>query len=69
MAVSDIEADELELRLGQLKEAYTYPNEELYVAQRNGLENRFSTVPLREELKAKAREAEPYSCGEQNCDF
>ena len=57
MAISEIEADELELRLGQFMEEHIYPNEEVYVAQLNGLENRFSTVPLMEELKAKAREA------------
>ena len=38
-------------------DTHIYPNEEVYVAQLNGLEDRFSTVPLMEELKAKAREA------------
>ncbi len=32
-----------------------YPNEEIYQAQLNSLPDRFSTVPLMEELKAKAR--------------
>jgi acyl-CoA dehydrogenase len=36
---------------------HIYPNEELYAEQLDGLENRFSTVPLMEELKTKAREA------------
>ena len=57
MGISEIEADELELRLTQFMEEHIYPSEEVYVAQLNGLENRFSTVPLMEELKAKAREA------------
>ena len=37
-------------------DAYIYPNEELYAEQLGSLENRFSTVPLMEELKTKARE-------------
>jgi acyl-CoA dehydrogenase len=35
---------------------YIYPNEDIYHEQLNGLEDRFSTVPLMEELKQKARE-------------
>ena len=38
-------------------EAHIYPNEDLYAEQLAGLEDRFSTVPLMEELKAKAQEA------------
>jgi len=57
MAISEIEADELELRLTQFMEEHIYPNEEVYLTQLNGSENRFATVPLMEELKAKAREA------------
>ena len=37
-------------------DAHIYPNEELYAEQLGSLENRFSTVPLMEELKTKARE-------------
>ena len=37
-------------------DAHIYPNEELYAKQLGSLENRFSTVPLMEELKTKARE-------------
>lgn len=44
-------------RLKVFMEDHIYPNEELYAEQLAGLENRFSTVPLMEELKEKAREA------------
>ena len=37
-------------------DAHIYPNEELYAEQLGSLENRFSTVPLMEELETKARE-------------
>ena len=57
MAISAPEADELLDRLAAFMDTHIYPNEEVYVAQLNGLEDRFSTVPLMEELKAKAREA------------
>ena len=57
MAISRPEADELLNRLAAFMDTHIYPNEEVYVAQLNGLEDRFSTVPLMEELKAKAREA------------
>lgn len=57
MAISDIEADELVARLQRFMDGHVYPNEEAYVEQLNSLEDRFSTVPLMEELKAKAREA------------
>ena len=36
---------------------HIYPNETHYHEQLNAMENRFQTVPLMEELKAKAREA------------
>lgn len=36
---------------------HIYPNEEVYREQLDGLPDRFGTVPLMEELKAKAREA------------
>ena len=57
MAISRPEADELLNRLAAFMDTHIYPNEEVYVAQLNGLEDRFSTVPLMEELKAIAREA------------
>jgi acyl-CoA dehydrogenase len=34
---------------------HVYPNEDLYHSQLNGMVDRFSTVPLMEELKAKAK--------------
>ena len=43
-------------QLQSFMDDYIYPNEERYQEQLNSLENRFSTVPLMEELKAKARE-------------
>ena len=57
MTTSSAEAIELIDRLSDFMGTEIYPNEENYVAQLNGLEDRFSTVPLMEELKAKAREA------------
>ena len=38
-------------------QAHIYPNEPRYHAELNALANRFTTVPLMEELKAKARVA------------
>ena len=43
-------------QLQSFMDAHIYPNEELYAKQLGSLENRFSTVPLMEELKTKARE-------------
>ncbi|MEQ9450138.1 MAG: acyl-CoA dehydrogenase family protein [Pseudomonadales bacterium] len=57
MAISEAEADELVARLQQFMDTHIYPNEEVYADQLNGLADRFSTVPLMEELKARAREA------------
>ncbi len=57
MAFSDTEADELVSRLTAFMDAHIYPNEEAYTAELNGLADRFSTVPLMEALKVKAREA------------
>ena len=34
---------------------HIYPNEDLYQEQLNSLEDRFTTVPLMEELKARAK--------------
>ncbi len=38
-------------------DAHVYPNEQRYHEQLNAMEDRFATVPLMEELKAKARDA------------
>ena len=43
-------------QLQSFMDEYIYPNEERYQEQLNDLENRFSTVPLMEELKARARD-------------
>jgi acyl-CoA dehydrogenase len=44
-------------QLAAFMDAHIYPNEQRYHAELNGLADRFSTVPLMEELKALAREA------------
>lgn len=49
-----------DLLLGQLQafmDKHIYPNERCYQAELHALPNRFTTVPLMEELKAKARQA------------
>ena len=48
-------ADQLADQLKAFMDKHIYPNEELYQEQLNSLEDRFSTVPLMEELKAKAK--------------
>lgn len=50
-------AEDLKEQLLAFMDEHIYPNEENYHAQLNALENRFSTVPLMEELKDKARAA------------
>ncbi len=57
MPMSPSEADQLQLRLSAFMDQHIYPNEEPYRDQLNALPNRFGTVPLMEELKAKARAA------------
>jgi len=57
MPLSEAETHELTDRLNSFMDTHIYPNEEVYAAQLNALEDRFSTVPLMEELKTKAREA------------
>lgn len=47
--------DQLTDQLQSFMDAHIYPNEERYQDQLNGLEDRFTTVPLMEELKAKAK--------------
>ena len=56
---ANIEASPQELRdhLLAFMDEHIYPNEESYHAQLNAMENRFQTVPLMEELKAKAQNA------------
>ena len=52
---TDAEEQALIERLQAFMDAHIYPNEGLYHEQLNALEDRFSTVPLMEELKAKAK--------------
>jgi acyl-CoA dehydrogenase len=56
---ANIEASPQELKdhLLAFMDEYIYPNEENYYTQLNAMENRFQTVPLMEELKAKAQDA------------
>ncbi|MFN3237280.1 MAG: acyl-CoA dehydrogenase family protein [Pseudomonadales bacterium] len=51
------EAQPLLDRLAKFMDEHIYPNEEPYAEQLAAMENRFATVPLMEELKAKAKEA------------
>lgn len=48
--------DQLIDQLTTFMDEHVYPNEERYQEQLNSLEDRFSTVPLMEELKSKARQ-------------
>ncbi|MEQ8860746.1 MAG: acyl-CoA dehydrogenase family protein [Pseudomonadales bacterium] len=57
MTISAEEAEQLQDRLQAFMDQHIYPNESLYHEQLDALENRFSTVPLMEELKTRAREA------------
>ena len=50
-------SEELQTRLLAFMDQHVYPNEARYHEQLDGLENRFGTVPLMEELKATARDA------------
>jgi acyl-CoA dehydrogenase len=50
-------AQELRDQLIAFMDKHIYPNEENYHAELSRMENRFSTVPLMEKLKDKAREA------------
>jgi acyl-CoA dehydrogenase len=45
----------LQDRLSHFMDTHVYPNEDRYHQQLNGLADRFTTVPLMEELKAKAK--------------
>jgi acyl-CoA dehydrogenase len=57
MTIDQNQADELKDRLLAFMDSHIYPNEDRYHEQLNGLADRFSTVPLMEELKAEARAA------------
>lgn len=50
-------AESLKLELEAFMDAHIYPNEQRYHDELNALSDRFSTVPVMEEIKAKAREA------------
>ncbi len=51
------QAEQLQDQLQAFMDAHVYPNEQRYHEQLNAMEDRFATVPLMEELKAKARDA------------
>ncbi|MEZ5561067.1 MAG: acyl-CoA dehydrogenase family protein [Pseudomonadales bacterium] len=57
MSMTDTAAAELQDRLLAFMDQHIYPNEKAYHEQLNGLADRFSTVPLMEELKDRARAA------------
>ena len=50
-------AEQLKDRLDEFMDAHIYPNEQRYHAELNALADRFSTVPLMEVLKTRARAA------------
>jgi len=55
MTVTPEALADLESRLSRFMDNHIYPNEQNYHDQLNGLADRFSTVPLMEELKALAK--------------
>jgi acyl-CoA dehydrogenase len=56
MQIPDLDrAEQLNYRLTAFMDAHIYPNEQRYHDQLNAMENRFATVPLMEELKARAK--------------
>jgi len=55
MSYTPAEALQLQQTLTQFMDEHIYPNEERYQQQLAGLPDRFGTVPLMEELKAKAK--------------
>ena len=57
MTTSTANAEDVQDYLNVFMDTHIYPNEEAYAEQLLKLEDRFSTVPLMEELKQKAREA------------
>ena len=52
---TEAEVQDLEARLSAFMDVHIYPNEQRYHEELNALPNRFGTVPLMEELKAKAK--------------
>lgn len=56
-AAIDTSAKELKEHLIAFMDEHIYPNETAYHEQLNALDSRFQTVPLMEDLKAKARSA------------
>lgn len=55
MSYTTAELEQLQDQLERFMDTHIYPNEEVYQEQLAGLSNRFGTVPLMEELKAKAK--------------
>lgn len=55
MSYTTAELEQLQDQLELFMDTHIYPNEEVYQEQLAGLSNRFGTVPLMEELKAKAK--------------
>lgn len=55
MSYTQAEVEQLQEQLVRFMDTYIYPNEEVYQEQLAGMSNRFGTVPLMEELKAKAK--------------
>jgi len=52
MTVTEQDLADIQARLLTFMDQHIYPNEQRYHDQLNGLADRFSTVPLMEELKA-----------------
>lgn len=48
-------SNDIQTRLGQFMDRYIYPNQRVYLEQREAASERFATLPLVEELKALAR--------------
>lgn len=55
MSYTSDELEQLQNQLERFMDTHIYPNEEVYQEQLAALPNRFGTVPLMEELKAKAK--------------
>lgn len=57
MSTAIAPAEQIQDLLQSFMEAHIYPNEVRYHEQLNAMDNRFGTVPLMEDLKAKAKSA------------
>jgi acyl-CoA dehydrogenase len=55
MSYTQPEVEQLQEQLVRFMDTYIYPNEEVYQEQLASMSNRFGTVPLMQELKAKAK--------------